>query len=269
MKILTLNLHCFAEENIEENQQTIVDAILKEDIDVILLQEVAQPRTNKVVYDDVKEDNYGYVLKHKLENSGVNYYYHYQFGNQAFGLYDEGLGILSKTKLTDTSHFYISKTIDYNNWSTRIIVSAKTLIEGQEMVFTSAHLGWSDGTEVFENQVDKLMDNLKHSNINIIGGDYNISPGTTEYKHIINKGYIDLFFNNQDEYFNVPTHVKDIDGKDGSSRIDYIMSNTEFEVINRKILFDIKKVSDHYGVLIEIKRCEKWNTENLKESIVI
>lgn len=265
MKILTLNLHCFAEENIKHNQDTIVNTIVKEDIDVILLQEVAQPRTNKIVYDDIKEDNYGYVLKHKLKNNGVNYDYHYKFGNQAFGLYDEGLGILSKTKLTDTSHFYISKTINYNNWSTRIIVSAKTLIENQEITFTSAHLGWSDGIEVFEDQIDKLIKNLNSDSINIVGGDFNISPGTKEYEHIIKKGYIDLFYNDQEQYFNIPTHVKNIDGKDGSSRIDYIMSNTEFKVINRKILFNENKVSDHYGVLLEMKRCEKWNIENLKE----
>ncbi len=253
MKILTLNLHCFAEENIKQNQQLISETILKHNVDVVLLQEVAQTRTSRIVFDDVKEDNYGYILRQKLEIGGVNYFYHYKFGNQAFGLYDEGLGILSKTKLTDKTHFYISKTIDYNNWNTRVIVSAKTLIENKEIVFTSAHLGWSDGTEVFEDQVDKLVDNLNREDINIVGGDYNISPGTKEYNHIIGKGFIDLFYNNQEEYFNVPTHVKDIDEKDGSSRIDYIMSNSKFRIISRKLMFNKNKVSDHYGVLMEIK----------------
>ena len=253
MKILTINLHCFAEKNIILNQNTIVESILEENIDVILLQEVAQTRTCNIVSDDVKADNYGYKLKQSLALSGVNYYYHYKFGNQAFGLYDEGLAILSKTKLTDKKHFFISKTKDYNNWNTRIIVSAKTVIEGKEIVFTSTHLGWTDGYEVFEDQVDLLIDNLNSEDINIIAGDYNISPGTKEYKHIISKGYIDLFFNNEKKYFNIPTHINDIDQKVGSSRIDYVMSNRQFKILNRKVLFNKYRVSDHYGILIELE----------------
>jgi len=252
MKILTLNLHCFAEESIEQNQDVIVETILNENIDIILLQEVAQLKTNKIVYGDVKEDNYGYILKKKLEMGGIDYDYYYKFGNQAFGLYDEGLGILSKTKLIDKRSFYVSKTIDYNNWNTRVIVSAKTVIDNLKIVFTSIHFGWSDGYEVFEDQVDQLIDNLKSEDINIIGGDFNISPGTKEYKHIIDKGYNDLFYNKQDDYYNIPTHVNDIDEKDGSSRIDYVMSNKQFKVVKRKILFVENKVSDHYGVLIEL-----------------
>jgi maltose 6'-phosphate phosphatase len=257
MKILTLNLHCFAEKDIVKNQKNIVNAILEEDVDVILLQEVAQSKTGKIVFDDVKEDNYGYKLKQDLAIAGVNYYYHYKFGNQAFGLYDEGLAILSKTKLTNKNHFFISKTIDYNNWNTRIIVSAKTMIEDEEIVFTSAHLGWSDGVEVFEDQVDILMDNLNSNEVNIIGGDYNISPGSKEYNHFVSKGYIDLFFNNEKEYYNIPTHISDIDQKDGSSRIDYVMSNKDVEVKSRKILFTNNLVSDHYGILIEIGSVKK------------
>jgi len=253
MKILTLNLHCFEESNISGNQKRIIDTILKEDIDVVLLQEVAQSKNKKVVFNDIKEDNYGYKLKQDLAKSNINYYYHYKFGNQAFGMYEEGLAILSKTKLTKKHHFFISKTKDYNNWNTRIIVSAKTSIENKEIVFINAHLGWTEGNEVFEDQVDSLMKNLDNKDINIIAGDFNISPGTKEYKYFIEKGYKDLYYNNDVDYFNIPTHVSDIDQKDGQSRIDYIMSNKEFKIINRKILFNKDMVSDHYGLLIEIK----------------
>lgn len=253
MKLLTLNLHCFEEDMIQLNQKRIVDTILLEDIDIVFLQEVAQTIDSKVVNGDIKEDNYGYCLKQELMKRGADYDYYYKIGNQAFGKYDEGIAILSKTELSNRKHFYISKTIDYNQWNTRVIVSAKTVVDDLELVFTSAHFGWSDGYEVFEEQVDSLMNNLSKSDINIIAGDYNISPGTNEYNHIINKGYIDLFYNKEEEYFNIPTHINDIDQKEGSSRIDYVMSNKEFKVINRKILFNEDMVSDHYGVLIEIK----------------
>ena len=253
MKLLTLNLHCFSEENIELKQKRIVDTILKEDVDVVLLQEVAQSRDSKIQFDDIKEDNYGYNIQQSLLRFGVNYDYHYKIGNQAFGLYDEGLAILSKAKLTDKRHFYISKTIDYYQWNTRVIVSAKSFIEGKHITFTSAHLGWSDGFEVFEDQVDILIGSLNNKDINFIAGDFNISPGSNEYNYLINKGYNDLFYSNDTEYYNIPTHVSDIDQKDGSSRIDYVISNEEFKIVDRKILFNKDLVSDHFGVLIEIE----------------
>ena len=253
MKLLTLNLHCFEEDTIKLNQQRIVDTIIKEDIDVVFFQEVAQNKADSIVNEDVKKSNYGYILKQALLSSGVEYDYYYKFGNLAFDKYEEGLAILSKTKLTNKTSFYISKTIDYFQWNTRIIVNANTMIEGKEINLSSIHFGWSDGYEVFENQVDKLLDNLDNDKINIIAGDFNISPGSKEYEYIIKKGYIDLFYNNDIKYYNIPTHISDIDQKHGASRIDYFMSNKEFNVISRKVIFDKDMVSDHYGVLLELE----------------
>jgi maltose 6'-phosphate phosphatase len=131
-------------------------------------------------------------------------------------------------------------------------VNANTIIEDKEINLSSIHFGWSDGYEVFEEQVDKLLENLDNSKINIIAGDFNISPGTKEYDYIIKKGYNDLFYNNDMKYFNIPTHLSNIDKKDGASRIDYVMSNKKFKVLSKKILFNNDLVSDHYGVLLEL-----------------
>lgn len=253
MKILTLNLHCFVEETIEENQLLIVDTIIKEDIDIIFLQEVAQSEDLDIMFKDIKKDNYGYKLKTLLEEAGHNYFFHYKIGNLSFNKYDEGLAILSKTRLFDLSHFFVSKNTEYKNWNTRVIVSAKTKVHNTVLTLTSTHLGWSDGYEVFEDQVDKLLDNLNPKEINIVAGDFNVKAGSKEYNYIIDKGYIDLFYNGKDEYFDIPTHVNDMDIQVGASRIDFIMSNNHFEVKNRKILFKDKKVSDHFGVMLEIE----------------
>ncbi len=252
MKILTLNLHCFAEETIKENQLLIVETIIKEDIDIIFLQEVAQSENLDIMFDDIKKDNYGYKLKTLLEESGYNYFFHYKIGNLSFNKYDEGIAILSKTLLFDQTHFFVSKKVEYKNWNTRVIVSAKTIVNDKVLTLTSTHFGWSDGYEVFEDQVGKVLDNLKCEEINIIAGDYNVKAGSKEYNYVINKGYIDLFYNGEEEYFDISTHIDDMDIQVGSNRIDYIMSNTHFAVSNRKILFKDKKVSDHFGVMIEI-----------------
>ena len=69
---------------------------------------------------------------------------------------------------------------------------------------------------------------------------------------MISRGYNDLFYNGDSKYFNIPTHLDDIDVKVGSSRIDYIMSNIKFDIIERRVLFKDNRVSDHFGVLINI-----------------
>ena len=252
MKLLTLNLHCFAEDNIKDNQKMIADSIIEKGIDVIFFQEVAQSKHLDILANDIKENNYAYVIKNILKEKGYDYHIHYKTGNMAFGKYDEGLAIISKTKLFDFKHFYISKTIDYNDWNTRVIVTAKTKINDKILTLTSAHLGWSNGFEVFENQFDKLLDNLDSSDYNIIAGDFNVKAGSKEYDYVVNRGYIDTFYNDERKHFLTPTHLDDMDVQIGSNRIDFIMSNRQFKLIKREIIFKESRVSDHYGVLVEL-----------------
>ena len=252
MKILSLNLHGFEEKNILLKQKLIVDTIIKEDIDIVFLQEVAQSIHSDILFNDIKEDNYGYRLTKILQETGHTYYYHYKTGNIAFNKYDEGLAILSKTKLFDIKDFFISKTNSYDSWNTRVIVSAKTIINNKVFTLASIHFGWTDGFEVFEDQVDSLLDNLNNEDTNIIAGDFNVEAGSNEYNYIVNKGYIDLFYNGETKFFKVPTHLENMDIHTVSSRIDYVMSNKKSEILNRKILFNEKRVSDHFGVFVEL-----------------
>ena len=98
MKVLSLNLHCFAEKNIVENQHTISNFILRNDIDIIFFQEVAQSEQDELVTEHIRKDNYALIVQQILEDSKKTYYLHYMFGNLAFGSYQEGLAILSKYK---------------------------------------------------------------------------------------------------------------------------------------------------------------------------
>jgi maltose 6'-phosphate phosphatase len=253
MKILSLNLHCFAEDDILRNQDIISDFIIDKDIDVVFLQEVAQSESSKDSKLNIKSDNYGYVLMNKIRDKGIEYDFHYMYGNLAFGIYQEGLAILSKTKLFDKEHFFISKKVDYNDWHTRVIVSCKTLLDNKEITLTSAHLGWTEGEEIFEDQIDRLVSGIKHSGISLLAGDFNVASNSEQYKYILSKGYQDVYHNNEMEHFYTPTHVADMDVHDGKNRIDYIFSNTSFKLVDRKIVFTDTLVSDHYGVYVEIE----------------
>jgi len=253
MKILTLNLHCFEEETLDDNQQLISDFIRELDIDIIYLQEVAQSFNSSVYDGRIKTDNYGKRIMDKLVNMGLTYFYYYDYGKQAFGKVDEGLGIISKYRMLNKESFYVSRETSYDTWWTRKIIKASIRYNNTIIDLVNVHLGWTGYDEIFENQVDLLIDNLDFDNTNLIAGDFNVSENSDGYKYVLSKGLNDLYFNNNMDYFHDVTHRDYIDEKKIATRIDYVMSNEEFDTKDRKIVFKDKRVSDHFGVYIEIE----------------
>ncbi len=253
MKLLTLNLHCFAEDNIVTNQSVIVDFIITRDIDVCFFQEVAQHFESALYINKIKVDNYALILQRKLSDLGHTYYLHYDYSKRGYGVYDEGLAILSKTPFSSTTSYHVSNKIDYHDWHTRMNVSCETLINNTVFSFTSLHLGWTEGNEVFEDQLDKTLCQLDNKNINILAGDFNVSEDSKEYKYITSKGLNDLYYSGDKKYFSDVTHQPYIDVKKEAKRIDYFFSNKKFKVIDREIVFNDYLVSDHYGVYINIE----------------
>jgi maltose 6'-phosphate phosphatase len=249
LKILTLNLHCLEENNIELNQKTIIDEILKRDVDIIFLQEVAQIRIENI-YNTIHNDNYALKIQKGLKNEGVNYYLYFEPIKESFGKYDEGLAIISKYPLNEVNSKLISKTADYSNWKTRKILTGKmTFSDNLHITIGTSHFGWSDGYEVFEDQFDLANDELIDSSIALIAGDFNILNTSEEYKYICNKGWIDIF--KETTYFAKPTFRGDSQNNN-VERIDYVFINNSFKLIDNEILFIDTRVSDHYGVYAEI-----------------
>ena len=86
MRLLTLNVHGRIEEQLDDKMNEIVDFIVRQDIDYIALQEVAQEIDDKVVSDEllvasnyiqttkqyfdvpIKETNYAIQLVEKLKH---------------------------------------------------------------------------------------------------------------------------------------------------------------------------------------------------------
>ena len=153
LKILTLNLHCFAEKNIDAKQDMIIKEIIENNIDIIFLQEVAQSIDEIVISNGIKKDNYGYRLKTKLLKKGHKYNYYYDAFKKSFNKYDEGLAILSKFNLDLVESAYISRTIDYDNWKTRKVIIYK--IKNFKINLATVHFGWTDDLEKFEDQFDQ------------------------------------------------------------------------------------------------------------------
>ncbi|MBN2540422.1 MAG: endonuclease/exonuclease/phosphatase family protein [Bacilli bacterium] len=216
-------------------------------MDLVFLQEVAQTNTKSFVFSKVKDDNYALSLIKILQSKGKDYYLEYLPFKQSFGIYDEGLAILSSRPIKMRSSILISTVDDYLDWKTRYILSVS--VDGIEnVVFSTTHFGWSDGKEVFENQFEKAINSFESGIKGIIAGDFNISPESSEYKKIRNSDWHDLLQNEVE-----PTFKGDEVNEQSNRRIDYFISNYNVDVLHHEILFQEYPVSDHYGVYIEVE----------------
>ena len=251
LSLITINLHCLEEENIEEKQNIIVNEIIERNADVIFLQEVAQYANRDVIFGDIKKSNYGYELHQKLNEKG--YFYEYMFTpiKFSFNKYDEGLGILSKYPMGNVSFKYISKSKDYNDWKSRKYLKATIKpFEGYIDLFTT-HLGWDSEKESYLKQCKKMVKDITNPHT-IIGGDFNIPVDSEYYHKTVQLGLIDLYGKNEERKYD-PTFEDQLDVHQQSSRIDYIFGTQNYPVVEQEIIFKDPMVSDHYGIYMKIE----------------
>ena len=250
LKLLTLNLHCFAEEDINQKQRFIAQTIKEYDVDVVFLQEVCQPKDNTLQCALTKEGNYALALQQLLEELGSTYQLYYDPIKIGFAIYEEGLGILSKHPLVHNTTKYISKTREYENWKARKILAYDLIQDNQTITMATTHFGWSDGFEVFEEQASFATESLPSDHLTILAGDFNIIPDSKEYDHLMTLGWHDTLGT---DFRYESTFHEAMDVHDNTSRIDYIMTNQPVELLEHEILFTNTRVSDHYGVYMHIK----------------
>ena len=251
LSMITLNLHCLEEENIERNQQIIVDEIIKRDVDIIFLQEVAQYANREVVFGDIKKSNYGYELHQMLSERGHAYEYWYTPIKYSFNKYDEGLAILSKYPMGNISFKYISNTKDYNNWKSRKYLKATIKPFEDYIDLFTVHLGWDSEKEKYLKQCKRMVKEIINPNT-IIGGDFNIPCGSEYYDKTVEMGLIDLYGIDESRKFD-HTFEYSLDVHDREARIDYIFATKQYNVLEQEIIFKNPMVSDHYGMYMKIE----------------
>ena len=66
MRLLTLNCHSWQETNQLDKLDQIVTHIIQQDYDVIALQEVSQLMDTPILYDNIREDNFVYLIQQAL-----------------------------------------------------------------------------------------------------------------------------------------------------------------------------------------------------------
>ena len=273
IKILTLNSHSLIEENYKSKLNSFVDAVIKEQPDIIALQEVNQTASEKSAFDIrhyslyedsgvIKEDNHVLNAVRLLEKAGHKYHFVWIPVKNGYDRFDEGIALMSKSPIVETVGFYVSNIVDYTNWKTRKILGIRTEDFPDEWFF-SVHYGWwNDDEELFSAQWKMTEDFLeKYSKIWLMGDFNNPAEIRNEgYDLIEASGWYDTYklAENKDKGLTVENLIdgwKDKISRTDGMRIDQIWCSEKVSVKHSEVVFDGKKypvVSDHYGVMIEV-----------------
>ena len=256
MKLLTLNLHLWHEDDQINKLKKIANFIQENDVDICFFQEAAQLESNELIIDNIKKDNNAYLIKSFLDKE---YYLYFEYKKNGYEVYNEGWAILSKYPLINKEWFYISKIRNPKDWHTRIIVKASINYNNEIIDLYSSHIGWDEGIEKHFDQIDEYMKNINQKNKFILAGDFNCMYNSIQYKYILSKGLTSIIEKvNIDPYLNPTFHFKlDFPSNETikNSHIDYFFTNDKnIKVSDYNIYFneDDNLVSDHHLVVVDI-----------------
>lgn len=266
MKIISLNTHSWLEKNPLEKLKQTADFILKQDADIITLQEVNQTMTAEIAVLDtyfseletktaVKADNYALLLIDYLREKGANYYWSWTCSHIGYDVYDEGSAILSKYPFR-AEELLVSPMDDVTDYHTRKLLMAH--FEAELTVFSCHFSWWSDKqSEGFYYEWQQLLErvtSIKHQVA--LFGDFN-APA-----HLKNEGYdlvqehfIDVFELAEDKKGSY-TVDENIDGWQDNTeklRIDFGFILQEEKIKSYEVVFNELNgpiVSDHFGIMV-------------------
>ncbi len=270
MKVMSLNTHSWLEENPLDNLKEIAHLIMKEQIDIIALQEVNQELSGKEVdpgplylsYESdfpIKETNYALLLVAYLKEQGLDYYWSWTFSHIGYGIYEEGSAILSKVPF-QAETLLVSPTKDIADYHTRQILFAH--LEEKPLTVGSCHFSWfspnSEEGFTFEwQQLTETVAKIEHQVLLL--GDFN-SPA-----HIKEEGY-DLITRTFSDMYELASEKtgsytvdEDIDGWEDNQeklRIDFGFVSQPVKVKSYQVVFNGVKgpiVSDHFGIMFEME----------------
>jgi len=258
LNVLILNLHCYQEENQCHKFSQIALAIDERTVDIVCLQEVAEP------WNGGQGDwtsNSANLINQRLRSP---YHLSTAWSHLGFDRYREGVAILSRYPMGRRDSRYVSRSEDPYDIHARKVVMAQIAVPsiGPINVF-SCHLSWwSNGfKEQFENL--RAWADSKHAAYTkgtLLCGDFNVKAGTQGYELVADSSdYEDQFLAAtsprvfekifRDRRPQWPRHLAD------DHRMVYIfMKRTSaLRVTSAQVLFtdhDYGRVSDHSGHLM-------------------
>lgn len=263
MKMMTLNLNTYQEDNQQQKFKQIAKKIVDEQIDIICFSEAAQSFMSSRLDEYVRQDNAVKLIcdeANRLLGQKV-YQFVWDLSHYGFKIYEEGIALMSKHPIADVATQYVSHTHDIFTFKSRKIIKATIDYNGTNIDVYSCQLGWSDDEyEPFDQQFNRLSEWVKtesKSDLVILAGDFSNDVKTASYKQIVDAGYYDQYVIGKpdgmyDETFIYPVGY-DASNLNKSLRLDYIFANkNDIPVKVAKRMFELpERVSDHMGVLVE------------------
>jgi maltose 6'-phosphate phosphatase len=265
LKILTLNLHCYQEQDQDEKFSRIAGAISDLSIDIVCLQEVGE---NWGRGKGDRKSNAARIIKDRLKKShGLSYHLFTDWAHIGFGKYREGVAILSRHRFLKKESRYVSGSRDIHDIHARKAVMVRIHVPYMGLVNVYAvHLSWWDGgfPDQFENLV-KWADGEDRKGVaaTFLCGDFNIEAWSRGYALVVGSGeYEDQFLEASSpelfhRIFRQPSQGWE-NGLVDDHRIDYIFKRKDgtLQVASAKTLFtdhDYGRVSDHFGYYMEFE----------------
>ncbi len=267
MKLFTLNTHSLLEEHWQEKQQILIETLIKEQPDVVALQEVNQPLgappaayvPKETISHGIslKEGNYALQIATALEEKGSGYTLIWVGMKQSYGKYEEGLCFLCKFRPQKTTAFSVSQTTNPTNWRKRMVLGVKS----QTHWFYNVHFGrWDDTLDPFSHQWEEFENTVNPTEPMFVMGDFNAPRHLPAqgYSLVLSRGFYDThtLASQKDEG---QTAFGAIDGWQDNSpsaqlqTIDYIFTNRPIRVLTSKTLFTPKEgkvISDHFALTV-------------------
>ncbi|MDN6640904.1 MAG: endonuclease/exonuclease/phosphatase family protein [Tetragenococcus sp.] len=278
MKVLTLNVHGWMENNSIEKIRQLAKTIVKNNYDVVALQEVNQPMDGPEINHErfvvpahevnpipLKVGNYAGALIKELEALGSYYFWSWSANHIGYDRYDEGLAILSKSP-QKTETINISQTTAYNSIHTRNVLKSKLAISGEKWIIFNGHFSWWQdvGHLLFKKEWDIVrtyLEETENSKV-IFTGDFNneASVSNEGYEYVLKTTpFLNDSYTTAKVKYGYATVPGEIDGWKGAvndKRIDYVFVSNRLDVQTNNVIFDGNHeniVSDHFGIEVTLE----------------
>ncbi|MCR5749533.1 MAG: endonuclease/exonuclease/phosphatase family protein [Lactobacillus sp.] len=276
MRMLTLNCHSLLDYDSDKQIQEIVDQIVREEIDVLSLQEANQSQFESAIDEDdlkslgykepaevnaiIKKDNFAYRLSRALKKVKLDFKWSW---NSAYGGengLEWGVALFSRLCLTNVHSTLISSNDFTGNLTKRCVLLAQ-LADEMKTVVAAVHFNGENSSE-FRHEWSNLMETIAGLGLSkrpvYLLGNFNVDAevDTGSYT-LMCQEFEDTYCSAISKGDGMTVRGK-LDGWDDSGiseRLDYILTNAQNEVSYSRICFDGNigpRISNHAGVLIEV-----------------
>ena len=186
LKVLTLNAHSLLEWDNTFCLENLTDAIIREDVDVVVMQEVnqtveapyAEPDALKadgyVPCDSeakIRTDNYALSAAKLLKQKGREFSWTWGFAHPAYRHLEEGEAVLSRLPVLQADNVCVSTPAGHCR---RVIPGLQVQLADGPVWFRSVHMGWwKDEEDPFAGQWNKLNAHCEGTGRGCLVGDFN------------------------------------------------------------------------------------------------